>query len=148
MKHDLKGRVAVGTSALIELVYCGEAGQKLKDALENDVIEAYTTELAMIELSYILCRKLGWKESNQRVNKLIASGYFRVEDTLRLIDEAAKTKCKRAISLSDCFILALAHKIVGSALFARKERELEDEMRKEPFNVNLVFLEETAAAAP
>jgi predicted nucleic acid-binding protein len=142
MMHDLKGKVAVDTGALIELVYCDESGQKLKDLLKNDVIEAYTTELAITELRYILCRKLWWTESSERVNKLIASGYFKVEDTLPLINETAKTKCQRAIALPDCFILALAHKIGGSALFDSKEKELADEMRKKPFDVNLVFLEE------
>jgi len=38
--------------------------------------------------------------------------------------------------------LALAHKIGGGALFAHKEQELADEMRKNPFVINLLFLEE------
>ena len=77
------------------------------------------------------------------MNKLIASGYFKVEDTLPLINKAAQTKCERALSLPDCFILSLAQKIAGSALFARKEQELANEMQKKPFDVKLVFLEET-----
>ena len=140
--QDLKGKLAIDTSALIELLYCDSLGQRLKKALETDVIEAYITELAITELRYILCRKLGWPQSSEKVNKLLASGYFTVEDTSRLIDEAAKIKCKRAISLPDCFTLALAHKITCSALFARKEQELADEMKKKPFDVSLLFMEE------
>jgi predicted nucleic acid-binding protein len=127
---------------LIELIYCDEPGQKLKKALESDLVEAWTTEVAVAELRYVLCRKLGWHQSTERVNKLLASGYIKVEDTLKLINQASKTKCRRAISLPDCFTLALAHQIAGNALFARKEQDLTDEMRKEPFEVNILFLED------
>ncbi len=140
---DLKGKLAIDTSALIELMYCDHLGQKLKKALETEIIDAYTTELAVTELRYILCRKLGWEQSTEKVNKLLASGYFSVEETSRLINEASKIKCKRAISLPDCFILALAHRISGAALFARQEQELADEMRKKPFGISILFLEET-----
>ena len=139
---DLKGKLAIDTSALIELIYCDSLGQKLKKALETDMVEAYTTELAITELRYVLCRKLGLRQSKERVDKLLASGYFKVEDTSQLINEAAKIKCWRAISLPDCFILALAHKIGGNALFARQEKELADEIGKKPFAITLLFLEE------
>jgi predicted nucleic acid-binding protein len=109
--------------------------------LESDIIKAWTTELAVAELKYILCRNLGWQESNERANKLLASGYVKVEDTFALVNEASKIKCQRAISLPDCFTLALAQKIVGGALFARKEQDLTREMRKKPFEMNIVFLE-------
>jgi predicted nucleic acid-binding protein len=142
MKPDLKGKLAVDASALIELIYCDELGQKLKKALESDLVEAWTTELAVTELRYVLCRKLGWYQSSERVNKLLASGYIKVEDTPKLINQAAKTKCRRAISLPDCFTIALAHQIVGNALFARKEQDLTAEMQKEPFEVNILFLED------
>jgi predicted nucleic acid-binding protein len=142
MKLDLKGKLAVDTSALIELIYCDEPGEKLKNALKNDLVEAWTTELAITELRYVLCRKLGWQQSNERVNKLLGSGYIKVEDTLKLINHAAKTKCRRSISLPDCFTLSLAQQIAGNALFARKEQELAAEMKKEPFEVNIIFLED------
>jgi predicted nucleic acid-binding protein len=141
-KQDLKGKSAIDTSALIELIYCDKEGQKLKRALQSDLIEAWTTELAIAELKYVLCRKLGWRESSERVNKLLASGYFKIEDTLTLTNEAAKIKCKRAISLPDCFTLALARKIAGHAVFARKEQDLTSEMQRNPFEVNILFLEE------
>jgi predicted nucleic acid-binding protein len=138
----LKGKLAVDASALIELVYCEALGQKLKQALENDLVEAWTTELALTELRYILCRKLGWSESSKRVNKLLASGYFKVEDTMKLMNEAAKLKCCRAVSLPDCFTIALAQEISGTALFARKEQDLTIEMQRKPFDINVLFLED------
>jgi predicted nucleic acid-binding protein len=141
MKQDLKGKLAVDASALIELVYSDTLGQKLKQALENDLVEAWTTELALTELRYILCRKIGWSESNRRVNKLIESGYLKVEETQKIMNDAAKLKCCRAISLPDCFIIALAKKIDGNALFARKEQELITELQKNPFDVKMLFLD-------
>jgi predicted nucleic acid-binding protein len=138
----LKGKLAIDASALIELIYCETTGQKLKKALETDLVEAWTTELALTELRYILCRKLGWAESSKRVNKLLASGYFKVEDTMKLMNEAAKLKCGRAVSLPDCFTLALAQEISGSALFARKEQDLTTEMQRKPFDINVLFLED------
>ena len=142
MRQDLKGKLAIDTSALIELIYCEAPGQNLKNVLESDVVEAWTSEIAIAELRYVLCRKLGWRESNERVNKLLASGYLKVEDTLTLINEASKTKCTRAISLPDCFTIALAQKIEGNALFARKEQDLIKEMQKKPFDVKILFLED------
>jgi predicted nucleic acid-binding protein len=147
MKQGLKGRLAVDTSALIELIYCDVLGLRLKTALESEAAEAWTTELAVAELKYVLCRKLGWHESSERVNKLLASGYLKIEDTESLTDAAAQIKCKRAISLPDCFTLALAQKIAGSALFARREQDLEAEMQKKPFEIKIIFLDgqETSA---
>ena len=142
MKRDLKGKLAVDTSALIELIYCEAPGQKLKKALESNLVESWTNELAIAELRYVLCRQLGWHESNERVNKLLASGYIKIEDTLTLINEASKTKCKRAISLPDCFTLALAQKLGGNALFARKEQDLNNEMQRKPFEVCILYLDE------
>jgi predicted nucleic acid-binding protein len=142
MKQDLKGKLAVDASALIELIYCDKPGQRLKEALESDLVEAWTTELAVAELKYVLCRKLGWKESSERVSNLLSSGYIKIADTSPLINEASKTKCKRAISLPDCFTLSLAQKISGNALFARKEQDLANEIRRKSFEVDMLFLEE------
>ena len=97
----------------------------MKQALEDDSVQAWTTELALTELRYILCRRIGWAESSKRVNKLLESGYLTVEDTQKLVNEAAKIKCCRAISLPDCFTIALAKKIGGNALFARKRARID-----------------------
>jgi predicted nucleic acid-binding protein len=140
-RQDLRGKLAVDASALIELIFCEAPGQKLKQALEREQIEAWTTELAITELRYILCRKLGWDESSRRVNKLLESGYFKIVNTSELVEVAAKLKCCRAISLPDCFTIVLAEKIGGGVLFARTEQDLTGEMHREPFKVAVFFLE-------
>ena len=79
MMKDLKGKLAIDTSALIELIYCDNLGQKLKKALETEIVDAYTTELAIAELRYILCRKLGWQQSEEGVNKLLHQDILRLK---------------------------------------------------------------------
>ena len=142
MKGDLSGKLALDASALIELVFSTPTGLKLRKALEKEVVEAYTSELGIAELRYVLCRRLGWTESENRVDKLLASGYVRVEGMSLLIKEASKYKCERAISLADCFCLALARKNSCKSLFARREVDLTKEMQKKTFDVEILFLED------
>ncbi len=142
MRKDLSGSLVLDASALIEALYLSPMGLGLVEALEKDLVVAYTTEASIAELRYISCRKLGPSESKERVDRLLASGYIHVEDTSFLIEKAARLKCERAISLTDCFCLALAHEYACRALFARREGELVREMRRKPLNVEIAFLED------
>ena len=142
MKGSITGTLAIDTGVIIELLLQSEVGVAIRNALLDEIIDAHTTEIAITETKYILCRKLGWKESCKKVEKLLASGYINVYRTDQLIDLAAKYKCERSISLADCFILALAKKLGCKALFARREQELVKEMEKKEFDVEIVFLED------
>jgi len=142
MKEGLNGKLALDTSALIELLYSTPAGAVLREKLKQGQIEAFTTELNIAELRYVLCRKLGLKEAGVRVETLLASGYIIVEDFSALIADASELKCKRAISLADCFCLALAQKTSSKALFATREKDLTNEMQKTPFETEIIFLED------
>ena len=59
-----------------------------------------------------------------------------------IIDQSGSLKCNRAISLADCMCIALATKYNCSALFARKEQEIDRELRRKQFDAPLVFLSE------
>jgi predicted nucleic acid-binding protein len=142
MRRDLKGRLSLDTSTLIELLYSTKVGLKLREAMKELLIDPLTTELHVAELRYILCRRLGTESSKEKVDKLLASGYITVEEMSSLILDASEYKCKRAISLADCFCLALAKKSFGGAIFARRESELVEEMTKEQFDVEIIFLED------
>ena len=142
MRKGLSGRLALDTSALIELILSTPIGLSLKEALKDGEVEVCTSELSIAELRYVLCRRLGLEESNARLDSLMASGYITVEDMAPLIPAASKYKCERAISLADCFCLALAHKSSCKATFAKREKELVMEMQKKPFDVEVFFLEE------
>lgn len=142
MKKGLSGRLALDTSALIELIFASAGGLRLKEALKGGLVEGYTTEISITELRYILCRRLGLAESNERTDKLLASGYISIEDTLPIIKDTSRYKCERAISLADCFCLALTHKTACCALFAKREKDLITEMQKKPFDVEILFLKD------
>jgi len=142
MKNDLSGRLALDTSAMIDLLFSTPAGLKLKEGLKEGVIEVHTTELHIAELRYILCRRLGLMESNEKVDRLLASGYIIVENMTLLVSDASKYKCERAISLADCFCLALARRYFYSAVFVRREKDLVTEIQKKPFDVAILFLED------
>jgi hypothetical protein len=124
-------------SALIELAYATPTGEKVKNLLE-DAGEALTTQLALTELYYILCRKLGAKFAREKLNDLMASNYV-IPYGEPLISEAGKIKCERKISLADSHIIALANKINGRAIFARREKELDREDKSRAFEVELLF---------
>jgi hypothetical protein len=56
------------------------------------------------------------------------------------MNEAAKVKCERALSLPDCFTLALAKIFNCKAFFVRKEEEIEKEIKRKSFEVGIEFL--------
>jgi len=142
MNLGLRGRLALDTSALIELVFSTKSGLKLKEAMRDLSVEAFTTELHITELRYILCRRVGFEKSGERVGKLLASGYISVGEISSLIAEASKIKCERAISLADCFCLALAKVNFCIAVFAKRENELAEEMQKSPIDAEILFLDD------
>jgi len=142
MKEGIAGTLAIDAGVIIELLLQSKAGIVIRDALLDEIIDAHTTEIAIAEVKYILCRKLGWEESCRRVEKLLNSGYINMYRTDSLIDLAAKYKCERSISLADCFTLALAKKLGCKALFARREQELIREVEKKKFDVEILFLED------
>jgi len=142
MKSGLSGRLAVDASVLVELASGMPLGVLFKDLLKSGVVEAFVSEVAVAELRYVVCRKHGWAVSRKRVDDLLKSGYFHVEDSSFLIEDAARLKCERALSLADCFCLALARRFAFRALFAKRESDLVKEIRKKPFDVEMLFLED------
>jgi predicted nucleic acid-binding protein len=140
MKSGLSGRLVLDASALVELLSPTHEGHRLMQALLNEEVGAYITEIAETELRYLLCRRLGREKAERAVLALMASEYLQVEDTSDILEDAALYKCERAISLADCFCLALAKRLACPALFAREEEDLRREMARKPFDVNIIFL--------
>jgi len=140
MTLSLEGVYAVDAGALIDLVYDTNEGKALRASVLDESVSLLTHEYAVLELRYILCRRLGRDEAWARVEKLLASGYLIVEDASKLMDAAALLKCERHISLPDCFTLALAQKYKATALFASREVELIREMELKSFNTKIQFL--------
>lgn len=126
---------------MIELAFGSRKASELRDAIVGDRVALLTHELAVVELRYILCRKLGEEAARVHVEKLLGSGYIVVEDISGLMESAATIKCERSLALPDCFTLALAKRMGVNALFASKEAEIIREMDRTPFTVEIAFLE-------
>jgi len=112
----------------------------LRDKILNDEIIAYTTEIGITEMIYILCRKINFETALQKYIDLTKSGYIKIISTSELITEAAKYKCTRKISIADSYTLALAKTYKCKALFAYPEKELKTEINKKPFDIQIEFL--------
>jgi predicted nucleic acid-binding protein len=141
MRKGLEGIFVLDAGVLIELVLFTDKAAGLFKAMIDEKVTVKTTELATTELRYILCRKLGIEESRERVGKLLKSGYIEVVDA-PLGELASEYKCKRSISLADCYSISLAKAISAPVLFAAKEEELLREMDRKPFDVEILFLED------
>lgn len=142
MKRGLVGSLAFDTSVILELLYSTPHGSKLKEALKTETVHGNISEISVAEVKYILCRRLGGEEAHVRVKNLLDSGYVFTHEDSELIEHAAEYKCKRSLSLADCFTLALAKKIDVPALFAKKEAELMREISNKPFDIEILFLED------
>ena len=138
----MRGSMAFDAGALVELLFSTPGGVLLREALLSGDVFGYATELAIVEAKYVLCRRLGWEEAARRLDWLILSGFIQVEDISPLCQRAAELKCKMAIALPDCFTLSLAGVLSIPALFARRERELIEELNKVSLDIEVLFLED------
>jgi len=82
-----------------DLVAGTELGKKIASLLKGGIIRAYTTELNITELRYILCRKVGRRRSLGIVDRLTRSRYIKIIDVGEISERAALLKCQRAPSL-------------------------------------------------
>jgi len=142
MKKGLRGDIIFDTSILIELTAGTELGRKIAALLKEETIRAYTTDLNIVELRYIICRKVGWMKSSEIVDKLIRSRYIKIIDIKEISEQAALLKCQRTLSLVDCFTIAAGEITKMNVVFARKEKELENELKRNPFKTSIIFATE------
>ncbi len=142
MSEELTGDMVFDTSVLLELIGGSRAGRRLSELLKADLLRPLTTEINVAELRYILCRKVGQEQSKDVVEKLISSGYLRILPINDIAEEASLLKCRRAISLVDCFTIALGGVSRSRVLFAKHEQDLDKEIRKTPFGTTILFLQD------
>ena len=93
------------------------------------------------ESEYILCRKLGHSKAAKQIDDLLASGYLVIEDDPSIHRRAAEAKCSRAISIGDCYTLAVSHTTSSTPIFAHMEEDLLKEIQHTPFSVRPFFLD-------
>jgi predicted nucleic acid-binding protein len=124
------------------MLLASEAGKRVTEALLSDRVDGHTSEVNLAEAEYVLCRKLGSEAAKQKLNDLRDSNYLTIVDTEQTSRIAAEIKCHRSISLADCYTLATAKATGLKALFAMREKELLREIKKHPYDGEIVFLED------
>jgi len=73
------------------------------------------SETVVSEIFYVFCRQKGFQEAKKKID-LVLDGAEVIEGReIQMI--AGKYKCERAISLSDCFTMAVSKSIGSPALF-------------------------------
>ena len=139
----LPGELSID-SGIVLAYYLGE---KLGALVRTEIFEPegkslYHNRVCIAELFYVLCRRRGQKVAADYTRSYLSAGYSALHDS-ELVDMTAGTyKCERAISLADCYVIAVAKLQEASALFARHETDLDREIERKPFDVPVLFIED------
>lgn len=141
MSSDQSESMVFDTSVLIDLALDSPTAQEMRDGIIGGRVHPFTGELNLAELYYVLCRRAGERRAATSVGLLRRSSQVRILPASTFIDSAARMKCSRRISLVDCITLAMGESLSLPVLFARREKELDSEMKREPFGTKLLFLE-------
>lgn len=139
MSEDIE-EVALDGGVLIALATGDEISSSIRDRIKRNEVRAVTHELALTEMTYMLCRNLGWDTAAAKLEYLKNSGFILVDETSELIKDAAMLKCERALALPDCFTLAVAKRYQCKALFVKMEEELKKELSRKSIGVDISFL--------
>jgi uncharacterized protein with PIN domain len=126
---------------LIALALGEPSAAELSDDISNRHGLYACTEIALCELSYILCRNSTWKQAWSKTQSLIQSSAVAIISSQSLWVEAAQIKCSAAIALPDCFSIAAARVANGKVIFARREKEIIEAIRKKGLSDPIEFLE-------
>jgi predicted nucleic acid-binding protein len=140
MSKEPNGSMVFDTGILVEIIRGSKPAVELKSRLESGTLTPHTTDLNLFELGYLTCRREGWTKAKSVVESIRESGYFEVHEVQEFLWDAARMKCDRAISIVDCITISLGDALSIPILFARHEKELDDELKKRPFRVELRFL--------
>jgi len=140
----LRGSTALDTSAVIEFLTGTDLGRVVKEYFETlkPDEKVYCSLYSLSETFYVLCRLKGSEFAVEKMKLIMDSRVIQVENGEEMAMEAGKLKCERAISIGDCGCIATAKISRSRAVFAQKEKELVNEMRKKPFGVEILFLSE------
>jgi predicted nucleic acid-binding protein len=102
----------------------------------------FCNRICISELFYVLCKRKGPAFARESTNAFLQTQYASVVASDELDMMAGAFKCERSISLADCYVLGLAKLEGATALFAKREKELEKEIERRAFDVPVQFLED------
>ncbi len=139
---SLEGRLSIDAGVPIAYLLGEETGDFARTQIFQPSRILYFNRLGLAEVFYILCRRKGMNFAKENVTTFLQTNYCIFEDSHELAIEAASYKCERALSLPDCYVIALAKLTGSTAVFARKEREIVAETARKKFDVPILFLED------
>ena len=140
----LRGSTTLDSSAILEYLMGTKLGQKVKEYFETlrPDEKIFCSLYSISEIFYVLCRTRGSQYAAEKVGVLSSSGVIEISNAKEMAMEAGRLKCERAISIADCSCIATAKTTGSQAVFARREKDLTNEMRRRPFDVRILFLAE------
>ena len=142
MQRGLQGKLSIDSSVLIAYLLGEETGGFARTHIFQPGKLVLFNRVGLAEVFYTLCRKKGISFAKESVTTFIQTRYCTFEDSDDLAIEAAAYKCERALSLADCYVIALAKLRNSTAVFARREREMVTEIARKRFDVPILFLED------
>ena len=131
-------------SGVILAYYLGEdLGRMAQEYIfEAEGKNIFHSKLCIAELFYVICRRRGSKIANEYTRSYLNAEYSRLANSDAVDIAAGAYKCERTISLADCYVIATAKLQHATAVFARHENDLDEEIRRKPFDVSILFLED------
>lgn len=139
----LPDRLSVDSGVMLAY-YLGEKAGALarSEIFEPAQKTIYHSRLCIAELFYVLCRRRGMKAATDYTHTFLDTGHTVLSDSDEIDIAAGAYKCERAMSLADCYVIATAKSHSASAVFARHERDLDAEIKRKRFDVEVLFLED------
>lgn len=142
-RRGLPEALSIDSGVVLAYLLGEELGEYVRsEILMHDERSAYCNRFAVSELFYMLCRRRGQRFAREATEALLKSGRLKLVSSDELDVRAGAYKCERAISLADCYVLAVAKLSNAAATFAKREDDLKREIAKAPFDVEMVFLED------
>lgn len=142
--NALRGNVTLDTSAIMEYLMGTELGQTVKTYFETLKSEekVYCSLYNLSETFYVLCRLKGEEYATEKVKEMLDSQMIEIYNTREMALETGRLKCENAISMGNCSCIATAKITESRPLFAHKEKELVNAMKKRPLATEILFLVE------
>lgn len=147
--EELPSRLSMDSGVILAYYLGEDLGQVVRDhVLEATGREIFHNRLCVAELCYVLCRRRGITLAIEYAKSYIDANYSTLASSDDVDLMAAAYKCERAISLADCYVIAVAKLKLATALFARHEDDLDEEIRRKSFDVPIIFLEDLKGGQP
>lgn len=140
---ELPSRLSIDSGVILSHFLGEELGGLVKSTIlppkDRTVL---CNHLCVSELFYVLCRRKGLRFAQESTRNFLRAQYASIIVSDELDITAGAYKCERAISLAHCYVLGVAKLNWAAAVFARRESDLEEEMERQPLDVQVLFLED------